>query len=247
MVTERWRVSTGARSASVICSVRCQAMVVGFTDHSNQTLIRRPAESRGNVNTMPDPADACDAGEGCTEFRVTPSNQPPLRISDGRASVRVAVRSTRVWKTSPCLSREGVDTVVCLCGHNEDLRAELERDFAGDRRVRVEPFTDEMPDWLAAADALVHSTGGLTVLEALMRGCPAISYGWGRGHVRAHNRAFTRFGLAQVAVTPAALRAAVASALEQGRVVVDYSELPSAASFVLAEAEGSAFVQSRGG
>ena len=29
-----------------------------------------------------------------------------------------------------------------------------------------------MPDWLAAADALVHSTGGLTVLEALMRGCP---------------------------------------------------------------------------
>ena len=46
-----------------------------------------------------------------------------------------------------------------------------------------EPFTDQMPDWLAAADALVHSTGGLTVLEALMRGCPAISYGWGRGHV----------------------------------------------------------------
>jgi UDP-N-acetylglucosamine:LPS N-acetylglucosamine transferase len=138
------------------------------------------------------------------------------------------------------LEVEGVDTVVCLCGHNEDLRAELERDFAGDRRVRVEPFTDEMPDWLAAADALVHSTGGLTVLEALMRGCPAISYGWGRGHVRAHNRAFTRFGLAQVAVTPAALRAAVASALEQGRVVVDYSDLPSAASFVLAEAEGAA-------
>ena len=64
-------------------------------------------------------------------------------------------------------------------------RRSSRRDFAGDPRVRVEGFTDEMPDWLAAADALVHSTGGLTVLEALMRGCPAISYGWGRGHVRA--------------------------------------------------------------
>ena len=136
------------------------------------------------------------------------------------------------------LSVEGVDQVVCLCGHNTELRSTLERDFAGDGRVRVEGFTDEMPDWLAAADALVHSTGGLTVLEALMRGCPAISYGWGRGHVRAHNRAFRRFGLAQVAATPAALRAAVTTALGQGRVAVDYSDLPSAASFVLAEADG---------
>jgi len=36
---------------------------------------------------------------------------------------------------------------------------------------------------------------GLTVLEALMRGCPAVSYGWGRGHVRVNNAAFRRFGL----------------------------------------------------
>ena len=79
---------------------------------------------------------------------------------------------------------KGVDQVVCLCGRNEELRDQLARDFDGDGRVRVEGFTDDMPDWLAAADALVHSTGGLTVLEALMRGCPAISYGWGRGHVR---------------------------------------------------------------
>src|ERR1700758_4978584 len=94
-----------------------------------------------------------------------------------------------------------------------------------------------MPEWLAAADALVHSTGGLTVLEALMRGCPAISYGWGRGHVRANNLAFKRFGLAQVAATPAALPSAVASALGQSRTAIDLSDLPSAASFVLAEVE----------
>ena len=70
-----------------------------------------------------------------------------------------------------------------------------------------------------------------------MRGCPAISYGWGRGHVRINNHAFKRFGLAQVAATPAALRDAVASALESGRTAIDFSDLPSAASFVLAEVE----------
>jgi processive 1,2-diacylglycerol beta-glucosyltransferase len=135
------------------------------------------------------------------------------------------------------LGVQGVDQVVCLCGRNDELRGMLARDFAGDDRVRVEGFTDDMPEWLAAADALVHSTGGLTVLEALMRGCPAISYGWGRGHVRANNTAFKRFGLAQVAASPPALRAAVASALDQGRLAVDFSGLPSAASFVLAEVE----------
>ncbi len=82
---------------------------------------------------------------------------------------------------SELLEVAAVGQVVCLCGRNEELRARLERRFAGNGRVRVEGFTDQMSEWLAAADALVHSTGGLTVLEAMMRGCPAISYGWGSG------------------------------------------------------------------
>jgi processive 1,2-diacylglycerol beta-glucosyltransferase len=134
------------------------------------------------------------------------------------------------------LDVNGVDQVACLCGRNEELFEQLTEDFAADERVRVVGFTDDMPDWLAAADALVHSTGGLTVLEALMRGCPPISYGWGRGHVRDNNKAFKRFGLAEVAATPAALRSAVSKALDQGCAAIDASVLPSAASFVLAEA-----------
>ena len=105
--------------------------------------------------------------------------------------------------------------VVCLCGRNEDAALAAPARFAGETRVRVEGFTEQMTEWLAAADALVHSTGGLTVLEALMRGCPAISYGWGRGHLRLNNEAFRRFGLAQVAGTPAELRVALRRALEQ--------------------------------
>jgi len=74
-----------------------------------------------------------------------------------------------------------------------------------------------MADWLAAGDALVHSTAGLTILEALIRGCPAISFGWGRGHIRLNNAAFRRFGLAEVADTEAELRSALVQALESRR------------------------------
>ena len=98
---------------------------------------------------------------------------------------------------------------------------ELERRFAGTQRVRVEGFTEQMAEWMAAADALVHSTGGLTVLEALMRGCPAISYGWGRGHVRVNNAAFRRFGLAEVAETRSELHRALERALANGRRATD--------------------------
>ena len=42
-------------------------------------------------------------------------------------------------------------------------------------------FTEQMSDWMAAADAMVHSTAGLTVLEAHIRGCPVVSYGFSAG------------------------------------------------------------------
>jgi UDP-N-acetylglucosamine:LPS N-acetylglucosamine transferase len=133
-----------------------------------------------------------------------------------------------------------VALVVCLCGRNEGLRKRLELRFGG-RRVRIEGFTEQMPDWLAGADALVHSTAGLTVFEALIRGCPAISFGWGRGHIRMNNEAFRRFGLAAVAETRAELASALASALET-RPAPDlaYAERRSAASVVLAEARDRA-------
>jgi UDP-N-acetylglucosamine:LPS N-acetylglucosamine transferase len=133
------------------------------------------------------------------------------------------------------LLHEEVGQVVCLCGYNDELKLRLLEIHGADPRVRVEGFTEQMPDWLAAGDVLVHSTGGLTVLEAMMRGCPAISYGWGRGHVRLNNAAFQRFGLADVAGNRRELRTALARALEHGRTpTTGFATLPSAASFVLA-------------
>lgn len=128
-----------------------------------------------------------------------------------------------------------VAVVACLCGRNEELRARLELRYADETRVRVVGFTEEMSEWLAAADALIHSTGGLTVLEAHVRGCPTISYGWGRGHIRVHNRAFRRLGYAEVAGTREQLAGALRMALGS-RPVPDFvlAGLPSAASLVLA-------------
>ncbi|NUR76226.1 MAG: glycosyltransferase [Thermoleophilia bacterium] len=131
------------------------------------------------------------------------------------------------------LAVEDVEVVACLCGRNEDLRARLAERYAGER-VRLVGFTEQMSEWLAAADALVHSTGGLTVLEAYVRGCPTISYGWGRGHIRANNAAFRRYGIAEVVAGPReldrALRAALASRPAPGLAL---GSLPSAASLVL--------------
>lgn len=128
--------------------------------------------------------------------------------------------------------------VVALTGLNERLRARLESRFRDEPRVRVEGFTERMADWLAAADAIVHSTGGLTAYEALLRGCPMVSYGWGRGHIRKHNEAFRRHGLATVAETRPQLRKALTDALVGGRAPrAAFDRLPSAASFVLALAD----------
>ena len=132
------------------------------------------------------------------------------------------------------LGIEDVGEVVCLCGRNDELRGRLERRFGAEPRVRIEGFTDRMSDWLAAGDALVHSTAGLTVLEAHMRGCPTVSYGWGRGHIRANNEAFERYGIAEVAASQGELQGALARALvSRGAPDLSFAALPSAASLVL--------------
>ena len=132
------------------------------------------------------------------------------------------------------LALPGAHAVV-MCGRNDALRERLGARYGGEERVRLLGFTDRVPDLFAAADALVHSTAGLTVLEALARGCPVVSYGWGRGHIRANNRAYRRFGLADVAATRAELDAALRRALAAPRRPdLSQAALPTAAGVVRA-------------
>lgn len=88
---------------------------------------------------------------------------------------------------------------ICIAGRNEGLRRQLGKRYGAEPRLRIVGFTDQMSDLLDAADVLVHSTAGLTVLEAQIRGCRVISYGFGVGHIRVNNRAYERFGLALTA------------------------------------------------
>jgi UDP-glucose 4-epimerase len=129
----------------------------------------------------------------------------------------------------------GEDTlVVCITGRNEVAREKLEQRFADNERVRVLGFTEQMSDWMAAADAMVHSTAGLTVLEAHIRGCPVVSYGFSAGHLRANNAAFERFGLAEVARSSHELESTLRHLTRERRPPdSSFASLPSIASRVL--------------
>jgi nucleoside-diphosphate-sugar epimerase/UDP-N-acetylglucosamine:LPS N-acetylglucosamine transferase len=123
---------------------------------------------------------------------------------------------------------------ICIAGRNEALGRRLRKRYGAEPRLRMIGFTDRMGDLLAAADVLVHSTAGLTVLEAQIRGCLVISYGFGVGHIRVNNRAYERFGLAQTARSREELGRALRRALAERREPDPaFARLPSPASLVL--------------
>ena len=169
------------------------------------------------------------AGEGSARWArppILPSFHEPRSKADARAALGLPEQGPIVlvsgggWGVGDVPG--AIDTalkrddayVVALCGHSEELRGRLVRRFGAHPRLRLEGFTDQMGDFMAASDALVHSTGGLTVLEAIIRGCAPISYGFSVAHVRVNDRAYDRFGLARTARRrrdlPAALGAALA-------------------------------------
>jgi processive 1,2-diacylglycerol beta-glucosyltransferase len=125
-------------------------------------------------------------------------------------------------------------TLVCLAGRNEPAQRRLERTFAGDARVRVLGFTQEMPELLAAADVLVHSTGGVTCLEAKARGCPVVSYGLPVGHARINTAAMAQLELLRLANNADELVEHVESSYaENGRATAASIPALDAASIVL--------------
>ena len=129
--------------------------------------------------------------------------------------------------------------VVILCGRSEEVYLRLTEAFALAPRAKVVGFTERMPELLAAADVLVHSTAGLTAFEARVRGCQLISYGWGVAHIRLNNEAYEQFALAEVAPDRSALADALARALQRPRTIdLAYGERPTAAAEVLALAWG---------
>ncbi len=160
-----------------------------------------------------------------------PPDATVIGVSGGGWGVGDLIGATRV-----ALETHPEAIVLCLCGRNDKLRQRVARRFGDEPRLRLMGFTDRMGDVLAAVDALVHSSAGLTVLEAIIRGCPVVSYGFGVGHVRASNRALERFGLAEVARSEQALAPALTRALEHHPAPdARFARRPSTASLILSD------------
>lgn len=130
--------------------------------------------------------------------------------------------------------------VLCLAGRSERAQARLNGLYGAEKRVRVLAFTERMPELLSAADALIHTTGGTTALEARIVGCPLINYGTGPAHVRAHARAMAEQGLAEWAPDRSALHTALLRTLGRARPApLQTAMLPDAAELVVARARRS--------
>jgi processive 1,2-diacylglycerol beta-glucosyltransferase len=99
-----------------------------------------------------------------------------------------------------------VSSIVCLAGRNDQLADRLRAEFASEPRVSVYGFTNRMPELLAAADVLVHSTGGVTCLEAMATGTPVVSYGLPVGHARLNTRAMAALQMLRLANDASELR-----------------------------------------
>lgn len=66
------------------------------------------------------------------------------------------------------------DQVIILGGSNEKLKVTLREQFAGDNRVLVLDYTDQVPLYMDACDVLFTKPGGLTSTEAAVKNIPII-------------------------------------------------------------------------
>jgi UDP-N-acetylglucosamine:LPS N-acetylglucosamine transferase len=122
---------------------------------------------------------------------------------------------------------DDVGSIVCLAGRNEPLGRRLERTFAEEARVKVYGFTDRMPEILSAADVLVHSTGGVTCLEAKATGTPVVSYGLPVGHARLNTRVMADLGLLRLANDTGELREHVQASFAEGALPRGHASTPA--------------------
>jgi UDP-N-acetylglucosamine:LPS N-acetylglucosamine transferase len=203
-------------------------------------LVTHP-ESEAEVRDLAGPGPEIVAVTGLNDrrFRTPPSRSEARATLGLPAGARVVTVSGGGWAVGDLDSAvegaldAGADAVLVLCGRNDEVKAATEARWAGEGRVRALGFTEEMPSVMRASDALVHSTAGLTVLEGIVCGCPVVSYGWGRAHIRENNAAFERFGLAAVARTPRDLEAKLRQAFTLGgEPDAAWAALPDAAAVV---------------
>jgi UDP-N-acetylglucosamine:LPS N-acetylglucosamine transferase len=125
--------------------------------------------------------------------------------------------------------------VVVVAGQSVAARRSLQQRYADEQRVRVLGFTSAMSDLLAAADVFVHTTVGLSCLEARLRERPTICYGLFVGHIRDNASALSRRGYVEIARSQEELTLAIERCLaDRRRPQLDWRSLPVGGETVLA-------------
>lgn len=94
---------------------------------------------------------------------------------------------------------------VVLCGRNEGVRRELAARGEPPERLRALGWTDDVPNWMAAADVVIGNAGGATGLEAMACGRPVVMFDPIAGHGRANAELMVSAGIAWLAHSPAEL------------------------------------------
>jgi processive 1,2-diacylglycerol beta-glucosyltransferase len=136
-----------------------------------------------------------------------PETGPVVLVSGGGWGVGKLERAVRA-------ARDVQDAhVVCICGLNDEAHAGLVAAFDGEPRARILGYTNRMRDLIAASDVVVHSTGGVTCLEALVLGRPLVAFGVPPGHAKWNAKAHQRLGMGETARTQRELTEALTRAV----------------------------------
>lgn len=102
---------------------------------------------------------------------------------------------------------------IVVCGRDEKLREQL---LARGQGGTVLGWTDDMPELMAASDALVENAGGLSAMEAFAAGLPVISFQPIAGHGKDNARYMALAGVSEYARDDEELAAALERATSPG-------------------------------
>lgn len=102
---------------------------------------------------------------------LDPKMPTVLVLSGGFGVGHVADTVAEVLKTL------GDFQVAVVCGRNEELKKQLSAlEAPSGKRLEVRGFVTDMENYLTSADFVVTKPGGLSVSEAIARGCPIVAY-----------------------------------------------------------------------
>jgi processive 1,2-diacylglycerol beta-glucosyltransferase len=66
------------------------------------------------------------------------------------------------------------DSIVCVCGRNEELLHSLQEQFADQRQLCLIGFTNQISVLMDAADVIFTKPGGITSTEAMVKNIPIV-------------------------------------------------------------------------